>query len=564
MALGQPTEAALRRVLRDQFGHEHFRAGQEPIIRSLLRDRDVLAVLPTGAGKSLVYQIAAQLLPGITVVVSPLLALMKDQVEALEAQDVAVSFINSTLSAGAAADELHKLQSRQAKLLYVTPERFENEDFLAEMAQITVSLFVVDEAHCVSEWGHSFRPSYLLLAGAVARLNRPVLLALTATATPWIRREIVERLNMRDPEIVVRGTDRPNLFFEVRRVEEESDDRRVLQDLLTGEAGDYPAEVAPRLAEAMCGSGIIYTATTKAARETATWLQSWGIAADYYHGQRKKADRERVQEAFMAGELRVIAATNAFGLGVDKPDVRFVVHRDIPASIEAYYQEAGRAGRDGDFARCTIIYRPADLGRAAFLAGGGELTRDELEQGWAGLAKQREGTYRELEAATGLGRADLARLVDLLKQHGVVQERRGRVRLRVEDFDPGQVSLEREQYRRAYEQSRLDMMRAYAEAADCRRRHILNYFGEEYEAERCDMCDNDLPRAGEQRVVITETEPLSTPFAIGDRVVHEAWGEGTVQATNGPDITVLFETAGYKTLAGDIVEQSGLLQRIDG
>jgi ATP-dependent DNA helicase RecQ len=563
MAIGQPTEAVLRHVLRDQFGHEHFRAGQERIIRSLLQGRDVLAVLSTGAGKSLVYQMTAQLLPGVTVVVSPLLALMKDQVEALEAQGIAVSFVNSTLSAGAVADELHKLQHRQAKLLYVTPERFENEDFLAEMAGITVSLFVVDEAHCVSEWGHSFRPSYLLLAGAVARLNRPVLLALTATATPWIRREIVERLNMHDPEIVVRGTDRPNLFLEVRRVEAESDDRRVLQDLLTGESEDYPPAVAPRLDQAMRGSGIIYTATTKAARETAAWLQGWGIAADYYHGQRKKADRERVQEAFMAGDLRVIAATNAFGLGVDKPDVRFVVHRDIPASIEAYYQEAGRAGRDGDFARCTIIYRPADLGRAAFLAGGGELTRDELAQGWAGLLKQREGTYRELEAATGLGRADLARLVNLLKQHGAVQELRGRVRLRVEDFDPDQISLEREQHRRAYEQSRLEMMRAYAEAADCRRRHILNYFGEEYEAERCDVCDNDMPRTGEQRVLVVEAQPGSTQFVIGDRVVHEAWGEGAVQSTNGSDLTVLFETVGYKTLASDVVENSGLLKRLD-
>ncbi len=559
----QPAAADLGHVLHESFGLESFRPGQERSIRAVLNGRDVLAVLPTGAGKSLVYQAAAQLLPGITIVVSPLLALMKDQVESLEQRDVGVSFVNSMLSAGDAADELDKLRSGRARLLYVTPDRFENEEFVAGLSGTEVSLFVVDEAHCVSDWGHSFRPSYLLLAGAAACLKHPVMLALTATATPWIRREIVERLAMRDPEIVVRDTDRPNLFLEVRRVEAETDDRRVLQELLTGDADSYPDEVAPRLARAMQGSGIVYTATTKAARETAEWLRGWGIAADYYHGQRKKADRVRVQEAFMDGELRVIAATNAFGLGVDKPDVRFVVHRDVPASVEVYYQEAGRAGRDGEFARCTIIYRPADLGRAAFLAGRGELTRDELERGRAGLLKQREVTYRELAAAIGLDKADLVRLVAILKQHKIVQERRGRVRLRVDDFDPDAISLDKEQYRRAYEQSRLEMMHGYVESVGCRRRYILNYFGEEFEPEQCDMCDNDVPRSGTQRVVVAEPEPSSIQFASGERVTHEAWGEGVVESATGPDVTVLFETTGYKTLAAGLVAEHGLLRRLD-
>ena len=224
----------------------------------------------------------------------------------------------------------------------------------------------MDEAHCISEWGHDFRPSYLALKAAAAALGQPVLLALTATATPWVRREIVERLGMRDPDVVVRGVDRPNLFLEVRRVEAEGDDRRVLRELIEGAPDRYPPEMAARIGQAMRGAGIVYTATTKGAEETAEWLAEWGIPADFYHGQRRKADRERVQEAFMGDRLRVIVATNAFGLGVDKPDVRFVVHRDVPGSLEAYYQEAGRAGRDGEFARCTVIYRPGDLGRAAF------------------------------------------------------------------------------------------------------------------------------------------------------------------------------------------------------
>ena len=550
----------LLRLAREQFGHEHFRPGQERVIRELLQGRDVLAVLPTGGGKSLVYQLAAQVLGGVTIVVSPLLALMQDQIESLDQQGVPVSFINSTLSQGAAAAELDQVRGERAKLLYVTPERFENEEFMTALHGIDVSLFVVDEAHCISDWGHSFRPAYLELPRAISRLGRPPLLALTATATPWIRREIVERLDMRDPDVVVRDTDRPNLFFEVRRVESEDEDRRALQQLVTGEGGGYPAELASKLARAMAGSGIVYTSTTKAARQTAEWLQSWGIAADYYHGQRKKADRERVQQAFMAGGLRVIAATNAFGLGVDKQDLRWVIHRDIPASLEAYYQEAGRAGRDGEFARCTIIYRPADLSRAAFLAGGGELTRDEVTRGLAALRDRQEGTYRQLEEGSDLGKADFARLIELLKEQGIVKERRGKLRLARTDVDPDALPLDKEAHRRAYEHSRLQMMRGYAESGDCRRRAILSYFGEEYEAEQCNMCDVDLPRAAEHRVLIADPASEPAPFDIGARVLHEAWGEGLVQGVEGPNLTVLFETVGYKTLAGDLIRERGLLK----
>jgi ATP-dependent DNA helicase RecQ len=554
------TTADLNQILQEQFDLDVFRPGQERIIRELLKGRDVLSVMPTGAGKSLIFQLASQLLPGVTIVVSPLLALMKDQVDSLEERDVEVSFVNSTLSAGAAEDELRDVENRDSKLLYVTPERFQNEEFLQELAGVNVSLFVVDEAHCISDWGHSFRPAYLLLAGAIARLNHPAILALTATATPWVRREIVERLGMRDPEIVVRGVDRPNLFFEVKRVEAETDDRRVLERLISGGGDEYPAEIGERIQSAMRGSGIIYTATTKAARETAEWLRGWGVSADYYHGQRKKSDRERVQEGFMSGEIQVIAATNAFGLGVDKPDVRFVIHRDIPASLEAYYQEAGRAGRDGEFARCTIIYRPADLGRAAFLAGGGELTRDELVRGLEPFKKHPDASPAELMEAAGLGKGDFVRLVELLKQYGVVKERRGRLLLLRPDVDPNEISLEKEEHRRAYEHSRLEMMRAYAESANCRRHHLLSYFGEEYDRDHCDMCDNDLLKGATQRVVVVEEVAVPSPFSAGDRVVHEAWGEGDVQSLDGPNITVLFETVGYKTLALDLIQERGLLK----
>jgi ATP-dependent DNA helicase RecQ len=548
----------LRRVLRERFGYEAFRPGQERIVRDLLAGRDVLAVLPMGAGKSLVYQLAAQLLPGVTLVVTPLLALMKDQLDSLAEHGLAAESISSAQTDRESDAALRDVQGAGAKLLYVTPERFEDDEFMAEARRLDVSLLVVDEAHCISEWGHSFRPAYLAVGQAAARLGRPTLLALTATATPWVRRDVIERLGLRDPDVVVRGVDRPNLFLQAVRVEAESEDRRVLERLLRDDGDD--SEQGRALAAAMQGSGIVYTATTRAAQETAGWLQEWGIAADYFHGQRRKADRVRVQEAFMAGELRVIAATNAFGLGVDKPDIRFVIHRDVPPNLEAYYQEAGRAGRDGELARCTLIYRPGDLGRAAFLGGSGQLTREEVVRAHAGLVARREGTTRELMAATGLGRGDFARLVSILERAGLVAQRRGHIQLLVADFDPHALPLETEEQRLAYEHSRLEMMRGYAECRECRRRYLLGYFGEQYEGERCGQCDNDTLTADGERPLAVAAQ-AEGPFAVHERVAHAAWGEGVVYRVVSDAITVLFDRVGYKTLRSDLVQEQGLLQR---
>ncbi|MDQ3811194.1 MAG: ATP-dependent DNA helicase [Chloroflexota bacterium] len=563
----------LQTLLRDRFGHREFRPGQERLIRDALAGRDVLAVLPTGGGKSLVYQLAAQLLDGVTLVVSPLLALMQDQVEALEERSIPVTIISSMQTTSEIDEDLRELQAGQARLLYVTPERFDDQDFLADLRRLHVSLLVVDEAHSISEWGHSFRPAYLALGQAIELIGRPTVLALTATASPLIRKEIIERLRLRDPDIVVQGIDRPNLSFEVVRVEDERAERSALEALF----------VNPSEGEPLRGSGIVYTATTRAAEETARWLAEWGISADFYHGQRRKAERAHVQAAFMDGQVQVIAATNAFGLGVDKPDVRFVVHRDVPPSIEAYFQEAGRAGRDGEPARCILVYRPADLGRAAFLNGTGALTREEVRVARRGLLRRRAGTLTEMARAAKLGRADFLRLVDLLQRQGALRVSRGRLQMLVDDFDADAVPLDREEARQAYERSRLEMMRSYAETRDCRRHFLLGYFGEEYPSSRCGNCDNDRARSeratsdgsSDSVMIGGGAEPQSSggpgpsgatavqgPFAVHDRVRHASWGEGVVHRLSGDTLTVLFERAGYKTLALDLVLEQGLLERV--
>jgi len=562
----QDLDAALRR----HFGHRSFRPGQREAIEPLLEGRDVLLVMPTGAGKSLIYQLAAQLLPGVTLVVSPLLALMKDQVDAVEERGMEVGVVDSTLTESQSESQLHDVESGTTKLLYVTPERFDNAEFMEGMRGVDVSLFVVDEAHCISQWGHSFRPAYLGLAAARAALGSPTTLALTATASPWVREEIVQRLEMRRPAVMSRGADRPNLFLEAVRVERESDDLKVLERMFAGEdLAGYGDDLARDLAGAMEGSGIVYTATTRAARETAEWLQARGVEADYYHGQRRKSDRTRVQDAFLSGELRVVVATNAFGMGVDKPDVRFVVHRDVPASLEAYYQEAGRAGRDGGFARCTLIFRPGDIGRAAFLGAGGELTADEAERAARALRELRECTLTQLSEHSGVGRADVARLIAILEGQGIARERRGRVRLLRDDFDPAAIPLEEEEHRRSYERSRLEMMRGYADTGECRRAFILGYFAEELPGGHCTMCDNDTrgaaarERAAEAADAPANGTDAADGLTAGRRVRHEAWGEGTIHRMGDGAITVLFESEGYKTLDIGLVRDRGLLTPVD-
>jgi ATP-dependent DNA helicase RecQ len=427
----------------------------------------------------------------------------------------------------------------------LAPEQLGNDETRARLSEARPSLFVVDEAHCISEWGHDFRPSYLRLGQAVEELGRPPVLALTATASPVVRDEIVSRLGLRDPLVVVRGFDRPNLHLDVEHHREE---RHKVQALV-----DHVRRLAP--------PGLVYVATRRATEELAERLDAeTDLRIGAYHGGMPAAQRQAAQSAFMDGDVDVMVATNAFGMGIDKADVRYVVHHHVPESLDAYYQEVGRAGRDGEAAVALLLWRPEDLGLRRFFAGAGTVDVDELERvaALAGAAGRPVG-HDELAEASRLSshRLELAlsRLVDV----GAV-EVGADGSITVTSLAPAEaagLAVERQDSQQRTEQTRLEMMRAYAEASTCRRRFILTYFGEAA-SERCDNCDvcsrTSVGSAASDRSEGDETWPEQS------RVVHDEWGEGLVLRRDDDTITVLFDDAGYRTLSATLVDQGDLLR----
>jgi ATP-dependent DNA helicase RecQ len=532
----------IERVARERFGFTALRPGQREAIESVLDGRDTVAIMSTGSGKTAIYQIAGQLLEGATVVVSPLIALQRDQVEG-EA-DAAV--LNSTLSAGAREEVFEEAEDGELEYVLLAPEQLAHEEVLDRLREARPSLFVVDEAHCVSEWGHDFRPDYLALGEVIERLGRPTVLALTATASPPVREDIVEILRLRSPELVVRGFDRPNIWLGVEHFRDEEHKERALLEAVVAAAADE-------------GPGIVYVATKRGAEEVAEALVARGVRAAAYHGGMGSRARDEVQREFMHDDgIDVVVATIAFGMGVDKPNVRWVFHHDVSASVDAYYQEVGRAGRDGEPARAVLFYRPEDLGLRRFFAAG-TVDREAMERVAQTLTLAHgpvdpSDMFEQLD----LSKTKLATAVHRLEEVGFVSvEDDGRVRaVGGEDAleDAVEAAAEAEENRHAFDRSRVEMMRAYAEERrGCRRAFILGYFGEAFEPPcgNCDLCDAGLGVVDEPRVA---------GFAVGDRVSHSAWGIGTVGRIEGEQLTVVFDSVGYKTLDGDLVVERGLLE----
>lgn len=532
----------LNQIAKKRFGYDGLRSGQEDAIRSILAGHDTLAVMPTGSGKSAIYQMAAFLIPGCTVVVSPLVALQRDQVKAIALQDVGdAALVNSAVAAGDRAEAFEQLEDGDLEFLFLAPEQFNNPETLERLQAAKPSLFVIDEAHCISAWGHDFRPDYLRLGQVIDALGHPRILALTATAAPPVRSEIVERLGMQTAKTIVQGFDRPNLHLRVVPVQDN-------------------AEKQERLVNAVVQAekpGIVYVATRKGTEELAALLKQQGVRSQFYHAGMKGGDRQQAEIDFMNDQVAVLVATTAFGMGVDKSNVRFVFHSDISDSIDSYYQEIGRAGRDGEPAQITLFYNPEDLNLRRFFSGQGQVTVEQVEAVASTLEQQTEPIDpRRLPEQIDLSQSKVRSALNYLAEVGAVEmQPTGEVALAsAVDEDVAQAATEVQEQRRQIVRSRLEMMRGYAEVRGCRREFVLNYFGEAFSAP-CDRCDNC--QAG---IAAEETE--HQPYTIDSRVSHGSWGEGSVIRYEGDKVVILFDEIGYKILDIKTAMLRGLLQRL--
>ena len=502
-------------LLEKHFGFREFLDAQEEVITSILGGNDALVVMPTGGGKSLCYQLPALMMEGITVVVSPLIALMKDQVDALERRGIPAALINSTLSLTEQQDRIRRLAAGEFKLVYIAPERFRSRSFLDALGRVTISLFAIDEAHCISQWGHDFRPDYFRLGEVLEKLGRPQVAAFTATATPEVRRDILVQLGLQEPREFVAGFARPNLRLSVHHVEKEAAKYDRLKALIDEQK-----------------TGIIYCATRKRVEAVQANLTARRIKAIAYHGGLSEAERDLAQDQFMSRKYDVAVATNAFGMGIDRSDIRFVAHFEVPGSLEAYYQEAGRAGRDGEPAVCELYFNYADTRVQDFFIEGSNPSRAIIQEIYgvlrdaadhqgevvkpirdiASMLNTEGAANNEMAVSAALSVLHRADYVDRFDLPG--QRTRG-TRIVHPDVSPYDLKLDwnalAEKERR--DRSKLKHIVDFVYGRDCRQQTLLRYFGET-EPERCGNCDICSDHSHHSRREGTEEETVLVRKAL--------------------------------------------------
>ncbi|HYD97313.1 MAG TPA: ATP-dependent DNA helicase RecQ [Noviherbaspirillum sp.] len=548
-----PGAKALQKTLHETFGIRHLRPGQQEVIDSVLHGNHTLAVMPTGAGKSLCYQLPALKMPGITLVVSPLISLMKDQAGKLETAGVGATEVNSTLSTREEASVLESIRQADNEFVFATPERLADPDFLATIRQHRVSLFVIDEAHCISHWGHDFRPAYLQLGAAINALGNPTVLALTATATGNVVDDIIRQLGLPDMHVINTGIYRSNLHYRVAAATSESE----------------KLDTVLRLVRETGGSGIVYTATVKAVEEVHDALKEAGESVTFYHGQMAARARHANQDAFMSGACRVMVATNAFGMGIDKPDIRFVIHYQIPANLEAYYQESGRAGRDGEDAECVLLFYAKDKQVQQFFLARRYPGVEDLGEVYAALQALATEHPRvsAAQVQAHLGQVSDTRLqvsLKLLKDGGFLEQdehleyRLLRNRAKTRELKE-LVATYRD--KSVHDHDALERIVFYAQTGFCRWKVLLEYFAEQADWSHCGVCDN-CRRPPEQALTpehVREHVPPQArlqqvvPLQAGSTVKVPKYGEGMVVSCAGDKVTIRFPDSRTRTFLSSYV-----------